>query len=79
LITPSATGKNNYIDVDVYTLLYEGNLEQDFVMKPGEVLYVPATAMAKVMRVISPITGAARETTSTATTATTTGALVGGL
>ncbi len=66
LITPNATGRNNYIDVDVYTLLYEGNLKQNREMKPGDVLYVPATVIAKMIRVISPITDFTAQTAGTA-------------
>ncbi len=59
LITPNDTNKqNNYVDVNVYELLYTGNLKWDLEMQPGDVLYVPATAMAKVIRIISPATDA---------------------
>ncbi len=74
LITPNDTDKrNNYIDVNVYELLYAGNLKWDLEMKPGDVLYVPATAMAKIIRVISPVTDA----TGKAAGAVATGAAVG--
>ncbi len=66
LITPNDTGKNNYIDVNVYSLLYKGDLKQNFVMKPGEVLYVPATVMAKIIRVVAPITDAVGQVTGSA-------------
>ena len=66
LITPNNTGKNNYIDVNVYSLLYKGDLKQNFVMKPGEVLYVPATVMAKIIRVVAPITDAVGQVTGSA-------------
>lgn len=66
LITPDKTGKDNYIDVDIYKLLYEGDLRQDLVMKPNDVLYVPATALAKVLRVIMPVKDTATEVVSTA-------------
>ncbi|MBU4377205.1 MAG: polysaccharide biosynthesis/export family protein [Candidatus Omnitrophica bacterium] len=66
LITPNATGRNNYIDVDVYTLLYEGDLRQNFEMKPGDVLYVPATVIAKMIRIISPVTDFTAKTAGTA-------------
>ena len=70
MITPDATGKREkYKDIDVFKLLYEGDLTEDLEMQPGDVLYVPATAIAKVMRVISPVTNAARETASTAAVA----------
>jgi protein involved in polysaccharide export with SLBB domain len=66
LITPNTNGRNNYKDVDVYTLLYEGNLEQNLEMKPGDVLYIPATVIAKMIRVISPVTDFTASTTGTA-------------
>lgn len=56
LITPNDSGKKNFLTVDAQSLLYEGNLTQNLVMKPGDVLYVPATIMAKIIRVISPVT-----------------------
>ena len=63
LITPDNRGKNNYTNVNVYSLLYEGNLKQNLVMKPNDVLYIPATVMAKVIRVIAPVTGAISQST----------------
>jgi len=61
VITPDQIGKDNYRDVNVYKLLYEGNLKENLIMEPNDVLYVPATILAKVIRVISPVTDAARE------------------
>ncbi|MFH0731652.1 MAG: polysaccharide biosynthesis/export family protein [Candidatus Omnitrophota bacterium] len=61
LITPNNTGRNNYTYVNVYKLLYEGDLKENIDMKPGDVLYIPATAMAKIIRVISPVTNATSE------------------
>lgn len=66
LITPNGNGRNNYKDVDVYSLLYEGNLNQNLDMNPGDVLYVPATVIAKIIRVISPVTSLTAETAGTA-------------
>ena len=66
IITPDENGKNNYVDINVYKLLYEGDLKQNLVMKPGDVLYVPATVMAKIIRVISPVTNAIGQVTGTA-------------
>lgn len=63
LITPNNTGKNNYSDVNVYKLLYEGDLKENVDMKPGDVLYVPATIIAKAIRVISPVTNFTAQTT----------------
>lgn len=56
IITPSKEGKAKIIPVDLYALLYIGNLKKNLEMKPGDVLYVPATVMAKVVRVINPVT-----------------------
>ncbi|MDD5585171.1 MAG: polysaccharide biosynthesis/export family protein, partial [Candidatus Omnitrophica bacterium] len=66
LITPDKSGKENYVEVDVYKLLYEGDLRQDLVMKPADVLYIPATVLAKIIRVISPVTDTAQETVGAA-------------
>jgi len=54
LISPNATGKDNYVEVDAYKLLFEGDLTCNLEMQPGDVLYVPATAMAKLLRFITP-------------------------
>jgi len=67
LITPNAVGKkNNYLMVNVYELLYGGDLKENIDMRPGDVLYVPATIMAKVIRVIAPVTDAVGQVTGTA-------------
>ncbi|MBU2102943.1 MAG: polysaccharide biosynthesis/export family protein [Candidatus Omnitrophica bacterium] len=66
LITPDKIGKDNYTEVDVYKLLYEGDLRQDLVMKPADVLYVPATVLAKIIRVIAPVKDTASDVASTA-------------
>lgn len=66
LITPSELGENNYSTVDVFRLLYEGDLTQNTDMQPGDVLYVPSTVMAKVIRVISPVSGAVGQVTGAA-------------
>jgi polysaccharide export outer membrane protein len=56
LITPSDSGKAVRRDVNVYALLYEGDLRENLVMKPGDVLYIPATFLTKTMRAIQPVT-----------------------
>jgi protein involved in polysaccharide export with SLBB domain len=56
LIRPDKTGKPKEKTVDLYALLYEGKLNLDQDMLPGDVLVVPATLFAKIMRVINPIT-----------------------
>lgn len=59
LITPNQTGSRNYVTVNAMKLIYEGDLSENLEMKPGDVLYVPATVMAKIIRVISPVTNIA--------------------
>ncbi len=55
IITPDKSGKAKVRKVDLYSILYGGNLKKDIDMHPGDVLYVPATVMAKVIRVINPV------------------------
>lgn len=55
LITPSDDGKPKQIRVDIDKLLYEGDLRENLVMKPGDTLFVPPTGLAKVMRVLKPV------------------------
>ncbi len=62
LITPTDKGKAIMKYVNVYELLYGGNLRENVELKPGDVLYVPSTVMAKIIRVISPVTNFAGET-----------------
>lgn len=59
LITPNKTGQKNYVTVNAMSLLYEGNLSENLDMQPGDVLYIPATVIAKIIRVISPVTSLA--------------------
>lgn len=71
LITPSASGDVKEIIIDIDKLLYKGDLRENLVMKPGDTLYVPATFMAKVLRVIQPVAtpiGTAAGAGSTVTT-----------
>ena len=56
LFTPSASGKVTIKKVNVEALLYKGDLRENYVMNPGDCLYVPATFLAKTMRAISPVT-----------------------
>jgi len=53
---PSEEGKPAHISVNIYEILYGGDLSNNLEMLPGDVLYVPATVMAKAMRVIAPVT-----------------------
>lgn len=55
LITPSLDGHPEKKMVNVHKLLYEGDLRENLVMKPGDTLYVPPTLMAKTMRVLQPV------------------------
>jgi len=55
LITPSEDGHPKQVKVNVHKLLYEGDLRENYVMKPGDTLYIPPTFMAKTLRAIQPI------------------------
>jgi len=55
LIHPDESGRPQYETIDLYRLLYEGDLKLNVEMKPGDVLYVPATLFAKIVRIINPI------------------------
>jgi polysaccharide export outer membrane protein len=55
LITPDKR-KPRKKSVDIYAILYGGNLKKNLVMQSGDTLYVPSTVMAKVFRTIAPIT-----------------------
>jgi len=55
LIRPDKSGKPKQATVDLYALLYEGKLDLDREMQPGDVVVVPATLFAKIFRVISPV------------------------
>jgi polysaccharide export outer membrane protein len=57
IITPDAKG-GHVRNVDIYSLLYGGDLTKNLDLKPGDFLYVPATVMAKAFRVISPASSA---------------------
>ena len=56
LITPNAKGTNNIVYVNGYELLYAWNMNWNPEMKPGDVLYIPSTVIAKVIQVIRPVT-----------------------
>jgi len=55
IITPNTSGKGDTKTVDLYEILYAGNLKNNMDMYPGDVLYVPSTVMAKIIRVINPV------------------------
>ncbi|MBU0709212.1 MAG: polysaccharide biosynthesis/export family protein [Candidatus Omnitrophota bacterium] len=54
LITPSYKGRPKTRKVNIYNILYGGNLNKNINMHPGDVLYVPSTVMGKIIRVINP-------------------------
>jgi len=56
LITPSEDGKPKVQRIDIYSLLYGGDLRKNVSIKAGDIIYVPATVMAKAIRIISPAT-----------------------
>lgn len=56
LFTPSSDGHVASKKVNVYELLYKGNLRENFIMKPGDSLYLPPTLWAKVARFLNPVT-----------------------
>jgi len=76
LISPSFRGNGKVRSVDLYAILYGGNLKKNINMHPGDVLYVPSTVMAKLIRVINPVTttvglaASAPDSASTGRTAT---------
>ena len=55
LITPDTSGKPTTKKINLDKILYKGDLKGNFLMRPGDVLYVPATFLTKVMRTISPV------------------------
>jgi polysaccharide export outer membrane protein len=61
LVTPDKNNRVKTKSVDLYSILYGGNLKLNIDMRPGDVLYVPSTVMAKIMRVISPVTAPVSE------------------
>lgn len=56
LITPAETKKGEKKEIDVYALMFEGDLRQNLVMKPGDVLFIPPTMLTKALRAITPVT-----------------------
>lgn len=55
IVTPSNTSKGAIKYVDLYSILYGGELKNNIDMFPGDILYVPSTVMTKVIRIINPI------------------------
>ena len=69
LVTPAENGKASTKYVNVEALLYEGDLNENLVMNPGDTLDIPATILAKAMRVIQPVSQPISEAAGTARTA----------
>ncbi len=69
IITPDKKGHAKIKKVDLYAILYAGNLKKNIDMKPGDVLYVPSTVMAKIIRVISPVSSTVGIASSTPSSA----------
>ncbi|HTZ11293.1 MAG TPA: polysaccharide biosynthesis/export family protein [Candidatus Margulisiibacteriota bacterium] len=58
IVTPTKKGLAKVKFVDLYAVLYGGRLNYNINLYAGDVLYVPCTIMAKVIRVISPVSTA---------------------
>lgn len=71
LITPSKDGKAVKKNINVYALLYEGDLRENDTMLPGDVLYIPPTFLTRTMRAIQPITAPIGTVAGTGRTLTT--------
>jgi len=56
LFTPSANGDVVLKKVNVYNLLFKGDLRENYIMKPGDTIYLPPTLWAKIARFLNPIT-----------------------
>lgn len=52
IVTPDEV-KPKFQKVDIYKLLYEGKLEQDLVLAPGDVVVVPSTVPSEINRALS--------------------------
>lgn len=74
LTKPSTDGRPKHININIYEILYGGDLRNNINMQPGDILYVPATMMAKVMRVISPVSAPLTTAASTGRTVISAGA-----
>lgn len=54
IITPGVRGAV-VRKLNLYALLYEGNLKENLIMYPGDYLYVPSTVLAKFIRIFTPV------------------------
>jgi uncharacterized RmlC-like cupin family protein len=73
LVTPSDIGNVAIQDVNIFDILYGGDLTNNIDMKPGDVFYVPATVMAKLIRIINPVVAQVSSAASGANAATSVG------
>lgn len=71
LITPAANARPVTKNINIQKLLYEGDLRENLVMKPGDTLYIPPTILAKALRVIQPVAQPIGEAAGTGRTVTT--------
>jgi polysaccharide export outer membrane protein len=55
IITPGINGSTVIRKVNLYDLLYLGDLKDNLVLNPGDYLYVPSTVLTKVIRMINPV------------------------
>jgi protein involved in polysaccharide export with SLBB domain len=65
IITPGNDG-SSVRKVNLYALLYLGDLNENLTLRPGEYLYVPATIMTKILRMILPVSNTANSLVSIA-------------
>jgi polysaccharide export outer membrane protein len=71
VITPAQDGQAMIRKVNIHKLLYDGDLRENLVMRPGDTLYVPPTFLAKTMRVLQPIAAPIGTAAGTGRTVTT--------
>ncbi len=55
LIRPTPEGKVYVRKVDLCKILYEGILDENYMLKPGDIIYVPTLAVSKISRVLDQI------------------------
>ncbi len=55
LIRPTKEGKVYIKKIDLCKILYEGDLSENYMLKPGDILYVPTLALTKISRVLDQI------------------------
>ncbi len=55
LIRPTKDGKVYVKKIDLCKILYEGILDQNYMLKPGDIIYVPTLTVSKISRVLDQI------------------------